>query len=279
MEAPGGNGRTHQGTGMAAARDGRGLTQRLFAALSRLGATEEAVAAEPAPAGGANGEGDGSECERLARFLAAELRLPLASLARLGARCAASSDPELCAVGRALARESERLDVLVTNTIELGLLGEEPSPRGLADLREVVEKVVAGHRSLVEGLAIRVRVADCSRAPLVAADRGELLGFVAALYEDLLERVPRGGCVELRLRELHGLVRLDAVAVAAVASVCEDRTTIRRAREIVSRHGGELWEVAGSPRGFGFTLPRHARGEGRPRSVRLAPGAAPDLKA
>jgi hypothetical protein len=260
----------------------RGLRRRVLAwlgARSPFGSDEAARAVASSASGEPNVEPStgASESEQLARFLAAELRLPLAALARLGARCAAASDAELAAVGRALARESERLDVLVTNTLELGLIGEAPPARGRADLQELIERVVAGHRALIEGLSIRVRVADCSRLPLVRGDRAELLECLSALFSDLLERVPRHGHVELRLRELHGFVRLDGCAAGAAAPRQGDRTTILRAQELVSRHGGELWELSGGTQGFGLTLPREATRGLPPSVVSRSPRIAPAL--
>lgn len=268
---------------MVERREGRGffgIKGRFFDVLSRLALREDVVAPLPAVHAGDPPVG---ECERLARFLASELRLPLAALARLGARCATASEPDLAAVGRALARESERLDVLVTNTLELGLMGEEslsrPVPNGRVDVEEVLEKVVAGQRALIEGFAIRVRVADCARAPIVLGDRRELMECFSALLSDLLERVPRRGQVDLRLRELHGFVRLDARAREAAPPAAPDRTTMLRAQELVHCSGGELWELEDGERGFGLTLPRHGRvaAAGRRESPQGAVNAAPML--
>jgi hypothetical protein len=194
----------------------------------------------------------------LSRHLASELRLPLSSLIRLGARCAASKDADLAAVGRAVARECERLDVFVANTLELGILAEEP-PADTVDVLDVVERAVAGQRALVEGLAIRVRVLESTRDAWVAGDRAGLMEVVSALFSDLLERVPRRTQVEVRVRDVVGKVRVDCTSTAAAPPVVADRTTIRRARELLAGLGGEVWEVCDDERGFGFALPQWRR--------------------
>jgi len=201
------------------------------------------------------GPGDDSIEPTLLKQLADELRLPLAALMRLGARCAASRSGDLAAAGQAVARECQRLDVLVANALEFGL----PLPSladGSADLLEVVEKAVAGHRAVIEGLAIRVRVLESTRAGRVGGERGELLAVVAALFSDLLERVPRRGAVDVRVRDVVGLVRVDCTSAAAAPAVEGDRPIVRRAAELLTRLGGELWEVCDDERGFGFVLPR-----------------------
>jgi hypothetical protein len=195
----------------------------------------------------------------LPRHLADELRLPLAALMRLGARCAASRGEELAAAGQAVARECQRLDVLVANALEFGLPAQEAS-NGSVDLLEVVEKAVAGHRALIEGLAIRVRVLESTRTARVAGERGELLAAVAALFSDLLERVPRRGAVDVRVRDVVGLLRVDCTSGAAAPPLEGDRPIVRRAAELLGKLGGELWEVCDDERGFGFALPRW-RGE------------------
>src|SRR5262245_27430415 len=194
----------------------------------------------------------------LARHLASELRLPLAALIRLGSRCAASKDGDLAAVGRAVARECERLDVFVANTLELGILADEP-PADTVDVLDVVEKAVAGHRALLEGLSIHVRVLESTRDAWVAGSHADLLEVVAALFSDLLERVPRRTQVEVRVRDVVGRVRVDCTSTAAAPPVAADRATIRRAREVLAGLGGELWEVCDDERGFGLALPQWRR--------------------
>lgn len=206
------------------------------------------------------GQGDVSTEPTLVRHLASELRLPLAALMRLGARCASSKEADLAATGQAVARECERLDVLVANTLELGLL-PPPAPAGRADLLEIVEKAVASHRALVEGLSIRVRVMERTRAACVAGDRGELLETLAALFSDLLERTPRRALVEVRVRDVVGVVRVDCTSRAAAPALQGDRPTLRRAMALLERLGGELWEVCDDERGFGLALPQSRSAE------------------
>ena len=194
----------------------------------------------------------------LSAYLASELRLPLSSLMRLGGRCAASRDDELAAAGRAVARECERLDVFIANTLELGVLAVEPAA-DMVDLLDVVERAVAGHRSLLEGLSIRVRVLESTRDAWVAGSRGDLLEVVAALFSDLLERVPRRTQVEVRVRDVVGKVRVDCTSTAAAPPVAAERATIRRAREVLAGLGGEVWEVCDDERGFGLALPQWRR--------------------
>jgi signal transduction histidine kinase len=201
------------------------------------------------------GSDDDASASTLVEHLASELRLPLAALMRLGARCAASRDGDLAAAGQAVARECQRLDVLVANALEFGLPAH-PHEDGSCDLLEVVEKAVAGQRALIEGLSIRVRVLESTREGRVAGERGELLETVAALFSDLLERVPRRGSVDVRVREVYGVVRVDCTSGAAAPALEGDRPTVRRATELLSRIGGELWEVCDDERGFGFALPR-----------------------
>ena len=201
----------------------------------------------------------------LSLHLAEELRLPLSALIRLGERCAASKDGDLAAAGRAIARECERLDVFVANTLELGVLVPEP-PSDTVDLLDVVEKAVAGHRALLEGLSVRVRVLESTREAWVVGARAELLEVVSALFSDLLERVPRRTLVEVRVRDVVGRVRVDCTSTAAAPPVAADRATIRRAREVLARLGGEVWEVCDDERGFGLALTQWRRaGEGARR--------------
>jgi signal transduction histidine kinase len=212
---------------------------------------------------------DGSTAEpsvsELSLHLAEELRLPLSALIRLGERCAASKESDLAAAGRAVARECERLDVFVANTLELGVLVPEP-PSDTADLLDVVEKAVAGHRALLEGLSVRVRVLESTREAWVVGARAELLEVMAALFSDLLERVPRRSQVEVRVRDVVGRVRVDCTSTAAAPPVAADRATIRRAREVLARLGGEVWEVCDDERGFGLALAQWRRaGEGAHR--------------
>ncbi len=260
---------------MTARFDPRELGRRLLAALARLLARlrrVRSVAAKPA----ADPAFD-SERARLHRFLEEELRLPLAALARLGARCSTAKESELVAVGRALTRESARLDVLLASAIELGLKSEETAPDGCVDVQELVEKMVDGHRALIEGLSIRLRVFEGARSAYVEADRGELLRVLSALFSDLIERVPRKGKIDLRVRELLGVVRIDCSASRTILAGRADRETILRAIELSRRLGGELWEVTDEAPGFGLTLPRPAR-DGEPplvarRVARLVPAA------
>lgn len=201
------------------------------------------------------GRDDRANEATLPGHLAGELRLPLAALMRLGARCAASRNADLAAAGQAVARECQRLDVLVANALEFGLPPQE-APDGSADLLDVVEKAVAGHRALIEGLAIRVRVLETTRTARVAGERGELLAVVAALFSDLLERVPRRGAVDVRVREVVGIVRVDCTSASAAPALEGARPVVRRATELLGRLGGEIWEVCDDERGFGFALPR-----------------------
>jgi hypothetical protein len=273
LEAPRGTAPA-SGVDIVGRPDERGWKGRIVDLLGHVGAWAPRPPVSPAPDAAPPAEPAESSVdgERLARFLGAELRLPLAALARLGARCAAAGDPDLSAVGRALARETERLDVLVANTLELGLLGEEELDRSHVDVAEIVEKVVAGHRVLVEGLSIRVRVVDATRAARVKGDGPALLRGLSALFSDLLERVPRRGTILLRVRDLLGFVRVDCTARSATPPSRPDRTSVLRANELVRRHGGELWEVAdGEEHGFGLTLERPARERESARAVRSAP--------
>jgi len=205
----------------------------------------------------------------LERFLSTELRLPLSTLARLGARLASRGEGELASVGRALARESARLDVLVTNALELGLVTDPPGPAGELLFAEVVEKAVAGQRFWIESLGVRVRVLDSSREATVRGDRDALLRCLFALLADLLERTPAAATIDLRVREVHGLVRLDVVAPRTAPAQEADRPAWAALRERVAGLGGELWPAAtADDGGFGFALPR-ARGE-VPLAVRRA---------
>jgi len=215
-------------------------------------------------ADGVRGGGGGGPLER---FLSTELRLPLSTLARLGARLAARGEGDLAAVGRALARESERLDVLVTNALELGLVTDPPGPAGELLFAEVVEKAVAGQRFWIESLGVRVRVLDSSREATVRGERDALLRCLFALLADLLDRTPPAATLDLRVREVHGLVRLDVVAPRTEPAREGDRPAWAALRERVAGLGGELWPATDDG-GFGFALPR-ARGE-VPLAVRRA---------
>ncbi|MSR45632.1 MAG: hypothetical protein EXS13_00955 [Planctomycetes bacterium] len=215
------------------------------------------------------GEG-GSRSSRqdaLERFLANELRLPLSTLSRLGARLASGSgDAVLVAVGRALARESERLDVLVTNALEFGLVAEPPGSAGEFVVAEVVEKAVTGQRAWIESLGVRVRVLDSSRDSIVRGDRDTLLQGLFALFSDLLERTPQNALIEIRMRDLLGLVRVDVLASRTTRATQVDRSAWVRVRERLLVEGGDLWDGDPDDGGFGFTLPR-ARAEA-PLAVR-----------
>ena len=199
-----------------------------------------AAGATMAGAGPSDGTNDDGGESFLVHHLAGELRLPLAALMRLGARCAASKDGDLAAAGQAVARECERLDVLVANTLELGLLPPPAASSGCADLLDIIEKTIASHRALIEGLSIRVRVMESTRHAFVAGERAELLESLAALFSDLLERVPRRASVEVRVRDVVGQVRVDCTSRAAAPAVQGDRPTMRRAMELLERLGGEL---------------------------------------
>jgi hypothetical protein len=257
---------------------------RVKDALSRsVGAFTRLVAGAPRDGAGPSGPAapthPDSSSESLARFLASELRLPLAALARLGERCAASSDAELARVGRALSKESGRLDVVVANGLEFGagLVGEPFEASGRADLRDVVERVVAGHRVLVEALAIRVRVLDSTRSPRVSCDAGLLFDCLAALFADLLERAPAGSRVDVRVRELLGFARVDGLCAGAANPGDRSRPAVARAQELAARRGGEAWDVADRESGFGLTLPLCESREGRAAVARREPRARPAL--
>jgi signal transduction histidine kinase len=191
----------------------------------------------------------------LARHLASELRLPLAALMRLGRRCAESDERDLAAAGRAIARECERLDVVVANTLEFGLLLPEP-PVGRTDVLEVVEKAIASQRALIEGLAIHVRVYESAGDAVLAAERDELIELFSALFSDLVERMPRRARIDVRVREVLGIVRIDCSSAAAQPAPGGERPALARAEEIVARLNGEWWELTEDEQGFGLALPR-----------------------
>ncbi|MBM4016527.1 MAG: hypothetical protein FJ293_16400, partial [Planctomycetes bacterium] len=156
---------------------------------------------------------EGRETDRprsgaLARFLATELRLPLSTLARLGARLAGRTG-EQKAVGRALARECERLDVLVTNALEFGMIAEPVGGGGEVVLAEALEKAISGQRAWIEAHQIRLRVVDSSREAAISGERDVLLPCLFALFSDLLERLPDAATIVVRLRDVAGLVRVD----------------------------------------------------------------------
>ncbi len=230
--------------------DRKGLRTRVLEVLGVADRVERGVATSSAPMAP---QRPGREVER---FLAHELRLPLAAMARLGARMAAGGDAQsLAAFGRALARECQRLDVLVTNALELGLVNESTTPDGHAVLAEVVEKAVAGQRVWIEAHQIRLRVLDGSQDCTVRGDRDALIACLFALLGELLERVPAGGQMELRVRDVHGVARIDVRAPAAIGprSASEAFT---RARALLGRLGGECWQGAEAEGGFGLALPR-----------------------
>ena len=232
--------------------DRKGLRARMLEVLgvaAQGSSIERAAPLLPAPA-------PARPDRAVERFLSHELRLPLATLARLGARMAQGGAAEqLVACGRALARECERLDVLVTNALELGLVGETLAASGHAVLAEAAEKAIAGQRAWIEAHRIRLRVLDGSQECTVRGERDDLIAALYALLGDLLERVPDGGQLELRLREVHGVARLD-VRAAATLPVAAQRPQWERARGLVQRLGGECWDGAGAEGGFGVALPK-----------------------
>lgn len=190
------------------------------------------------------------------RFLAHELRLPLATLARLGARMAEGGDAEqLVACGRALTRECERLDVLVTNALELGLVGEPLAAVGHAVVAEAAEKAIAGHRAWIEARRIRLRVLDGSQECTIRGERDDLIAALFALLGDLFDRVPAGASLELRLRDVNGVARVDVLASSLTATPSK-RPQWERARDLIQQLGGECWDDAAAEGGFGVALPR-----------------------
>lgn len=229
---------------MAESGERRGLVRRVGDALARLASRPRPTAERPSAA---------PSTAELARFLAAELRLPLAALQRLGARCAVDGG-DAAAIGRAVEREAQRLDVLVTNALELGAMASATAAPGV-DFRELIERVISGQRAFIEGLAIRVHVVDCTRSARIDGDGFVWFEALAALFADLFQSVARAGRVEIRVRELLGLARLDCVLVGAASSAgpARDGVLSRRVEELVRRQGGEAWNDGAG--GFGLTVP------------------------
>ncbi len=206
----------------------------------------------------------------LARFLATELRLPLSTLARLGARLAGRTG-EQKAVGRALARECERLDVLVTNALEFGMVAEPVGGGGEVVLAEALEKAISGQRAWIEAHEIRLRVIDSSREAAIRGERDVLLPCLFALFSDLLERLSEGATIVVRLRDVAGLVRVDIEAPSRPDAGTFDRPARARLRELAHAAGGESWDD--DERGLGFAFPR--AGTAVALAVRRAKAATP----
>lgn len=202
------------------------------------------------------------------RFLVDELRLPLATLADVGRRLAlAPADARLQeAAGRALARECERLDVLVTNALELGLVAEPPGSAAQTVLADAVEKAIAGQRAWIEAREIRVRLLDTSCESCVAGARERWVALLYRLLGAHFAELGAGSTVELRLREVQGLVRLDCQIVPAASAVGAARVGAApagagtpaagdAARDWLGGFGGEFWDAEAGACGFGFALP------------------------
>jgi hypothetical protein len=190
----------------------------------------------------------------LARFLKTELRLPLSTLARLGDRLS-ERDGELKAVGRALARECQRLDVLVTNALEFGLVAEPIGGSG-GDivLSEALEKAISSQRAWIEANQVRLRVLDSSREAVVSGSREAFLAGLFALFSDVLERLPEAATVVVRLRDVAGIIRVDIDAPGLAEAASFERPGLARMRALVLSAGGEFWSDAEGA--LGFALPR-----------------------
>ncbi len=125
----------------------------------------------------------------------------------------------------------------------------------MVDLVEAMKEAITEQRAMIEGAGIRVRAIDATRSPRVGVEPGPLRAALFEIVANALDRVPQGGNLELRLRELHGCVRVDLTpSTGAPGGVTY--AECGSASALIAKLGGELWEQRVPECGIGFTLPR-----------------------
>lgn len=258
-----------------------GATEVGLYALAQLvaGEMERAVAQEVAARMQAAREGEQLKAVLL-DALAHDFKTPLTSIkaaagTMLGAPHLPHPVPEMASV---IDEEADRLNVLVSDAIEVARLGAGPvhlQPVAL-EVREVISTAL---QVLANRLEDRVVAVNCAAdLPLISADRKLAeLALRQLLMNALLYSEP-GSPIELRARAMDNAVALMVGNEGAPIPHDEQRlifekfyrgASVRRrvagsgmglsiARDIIVAHGGKIWlERDGKhPVEFWFTLPR-----------------------
>jgi signal transduction histidine kinase/ActR/RegA family two-component response regulator len=216
-------------------------------------------------------------------MLGHELRNPLSSMrtaAELLKHCA-TDDPEVQYAQEVFERQTAHMAKLLDGLLDVSRIvhGKISLDTSTVDFVSVCREVLAdsSERAVKSGLTIKV---DLPRHPLtVEADRLRLVQIVDNILSNALRYTPRGGSVQLSLREEHGKARLtvndDGVGIERdvlprIFDVFwQSRQNLDRARgglgiglslvrTLAELHGGEIdarSEGAGRGAEFTFRMP------------------------
>ncbi len=184
-----------------------------------------------------------------------------------------------------IGRNTQRLQALVEELLELARLhrGETSLSRRSWDLREIVEDSAASIEPLAEEKEQELGVDTPSTPCLVLADRGRLEQALMNLLSNSQKFTPRGGRIEVALRDRDGEYVVSVTDTGPGIPRVEQSDIFERfysrsrgpgqragvglglaiAKTVVELHGGRVWVESRSGRGSTFfvALSREDHGE------------------
>jgi signal transduction histidine kinase len=155
-----------------------------------------------------------SELEAFAGRVAHDLRSPLASVALRTAvllgRC--QHDPELRDSLGKLARQSERMGEIIDDLLAFASAGARPVPNATADLRQLLDEVVADFRPAAEAMHAEFRV-DEFAAIQVACTPAALTCVLSNLIGNAVKYLGEGdhpvAWIAIHVRPRNGVTRIE----------------------------------------------------------------------
>lgn len=202
----------------------------------------------------------------------------------LAASTAAEAGPTASLV-ESISRNTQRLQALVEELLDLARLhrGEASLSRRSWDLREIVEDSVTSIEPLAEEKEQALAVETPSSPCPVLADRGRLEQALVNLLSNSWKFTPRGGCIEVALRDQNGEYLVSVADTGPGIPRAEQSEIFERfysrsrgpgrqagvglgltiAKTVVELHGGRIWVESRGGRGSTFyvALPKEDRGE------------------
>jgi hypothetical protein len=182
-----------------------------------------------------------------------EVRDALVGLAHLfrlqGIYSGARSHRTLSAAGREVERLRQQLEEAAVFKFASATAAESFSVTGL------IESVVTSHGAALEALDVPVRVAFAHRNDQLEGRREDLQRALSVLLLATVERCQPGHHVELKTRQVAGVLALNLRAPCDPQAIRSDELPVAEAMDCIDGCGGEVWPEEESLCGFGVSLP------------------------